>query len=70
MCEHCTRREFIGTSVAAGMMLAGANWKHAWASQSAAGRFPGKFRICVVITGRPVPDTENITSKDSLNECE
>ncbi len=59
MCEHCTRREFIGTSVAAGMMLAGANWKHAWASQLPAGEFGGKWRICVIFTGKAVPEDRN-----------
>ena len=34
MCEHCTRREFLGTGVAAGgLMLAGAAWTHAWTSE-------------------------------------
>ncbi|MHC4213023.1 MAG: hypothetical protein ACYSWP_06560 [Planctomycetota bacterium] len=58
MCEHCTRREFIGTTVAAGMMLAGANYKHAWASQSPPGKFL-KSRICVIFTGTPVPEDRN-----------
>jgi hypothetical protein len=31
MCEHCTRREFLGTGVASGLMLVGASWTHAWA---------------------------------------
>jgi len=59
MCEHCTRREFLGTGVAAGLMLASANWKHAWASQSPPGQFRGKWRICVVFTGVPVPEDRN-----------
>ncbi|MHC4325389.1 MAG: hypothetical protein ACYSUX_14085, partial [Planctomycetota bacterium] len=56
MCEHCTRREFIGTGVAGGLMLAGASWSHAWASQSPPSQLMGKSRICVIITGTPAPD--------------
>ena len=56
MCEHCTRREFLGTGVASGLMLAGANWSHAWASQSPPPPSRGKSRICVVFTGTPAPE--------------
>lgn len=56
MCEHCTRREFLGTSVAGSLMLAGANWSHAWASQSSPPAARGKSRICVIFTGAPAPD--------------
>lgn len=59
MCEHCTRREFLGTGVASGLMLAGATWTHAWASQSPPRQSRGKSRICVVFTGTPVPDDRN-----------
>ena len=59
MCEHCTRREFLGTGVASGLMLAGANWTHAWASQSPPPPSRGKSRICVVFTGTPVPADRN-----------
>ncbi|MBN2593376.1 MAG: hypothetical protein JXA81_07710, partial [Sedimentisphaerales bacterium] len=55
MCEHCTRREFIGTGVAGGLLLAGASWPHAWASQSPPAQPRGKSRICVIITGTPAP---------------
>jgi hypothetical protein len=55
MCEHCTRREFLGTGVASGLMLAGATWSHAWASQSPPPQSRGKSRICVIFTGTPVP---------------
>jgi hypothetical protein len=55
MCEHCTRREFLGTGVASGLMLAGASWTHAWASQSPRAQPMGKSRICVIITGTPAP---------------
>jgi len=55
MCEHCTRREFLGTGVAGGLMLAGATWTHAWASQSPPRQSREKSRICVVFTGTPAP---------------
>ena len=55
MCEHCTRREFLGTGVASSLMLAGATWTHAWASQSSPPASRGKSRICVVFTGTPAP---------------
>jgi len=55
MCEQCTRREFMGTGVASGLMLAGANWSHAWASQSPPPPSRGKSRICVIFTGQPAP---------------
>jgi hypothetical protein len=55
MCEHCTRREFLGTSVAGGLLLAGATWTHAWAGQGAPRPVPGKARICVIFTGEPAP---------------
>ncbi|MBL7189443.1 MAG: hypothetical protein ISS70_24205 [Phycisphaerae bacterium] len=56
MCEHCTRRELLGTGVAGGLMLAGATWTHAWASQSPPAQSRGKSRICVVFTGTPAPE--------------
>ena len=59
MCEHCTRREFLGTGVASGLMLAGATWTHTWASQSPPAQLRGKSRICVVFTGTPVPEDRN-----------
>ncbi len=59
MCEHCTRREFLGTGAAGALIAAGANWAHAWASQSPPPRSRGKSRICVVFTGTPVPDDRN-----------
>lgn len=55
MCDHCTRRELLGTGVAAGgLMLAGAAWTHAWASDSPP-TAPAKSRICVIFTGPPGP---------------
>lgn len=56
MCEHCTRREFMEAGVAGGLLLAGAGWTHAWASQSPPPQPPGKSRICVIITGTPAPE--------------
>ena len=56
MCEHCTRREFLGTGVAGGLMLAGATWTHAWASQTPPPPSRGKSRICVIFTGVPAPE--------------
>ena len=55
MCEHCTRREFLGAQVASGLILAGATWTQAWASQSPSRQPLGKSRICVVFTGVPAP---------------
>ena len=56
MCEHCTRREFLGTGVAtSGLMLAGAVWTHAWAADSPP-QPRGKSRICVIFTGPPGPE--------------
>jgi L-fucose isomerase-like protein len=40
-------------------MLAGATWKHAWASESPPGQILGKSRICVVFSGTPQPDDRN-----------
>jgi len=58
MCEHCTRREFLGTGVAGGLILAGATWTHAWAAQSPP-RPRVKSRICVIFTGTPQPEDRN-----------
>ena len=55
MCEQCTRREFLGAGVAGGMILAGATWKHAWASELPPNQIREKSRICVIITGPPAP---------------
>jgi hypothetical protein len=56
MCEHCTRREFLGTGLAGGLMLAGAAWTQTLASQSPPPQPRGKFRICVIFTGASGPD--------------
>ncbi|MBN2376469.1 MAG: hypothetical protein JXD22_08715 [Sedimentisphaerales bacterium] len=59
MCEHCTRREFLGTGVAGGIMLAGATWTHAWAAQSPPGQIRRKSKICVIFTGTAEPEDRN-----------
>jgi len=55
MCEQCTRREFLEAGVASSVLLAGATWTHAWASQSPPPPPWGKSRICVVFSGVPAP---------------
>ena len=55
MCEQCTRREFLETGVAGSLLLAGATWTHAWASQSPRPQPWGKSKICVVFSGVPAP---------------
>ena len=59
MCEHCTRREFLGTSLASGVLLAGAPLTNAWALQSTPDPRQKKMRICVIFTGTPVPEDRN-----------
>ena len=59
MCEHCTRREFLGTGAASGLLLAGATWTHARVSESPPSQPRGKSRICVIFTGTPQPDDRN-----------
>lgn len=59
MCEQCTRRDFIGTSAASGLLLAGATWSHAWASESPRSQPREKSRICVIFTGTPQPEDRN-----------
>ena len=56
MCEQCTRREFLETGVAGSLLLAGAGWTHAWASQSTPPQPAGKSRIGVIFTGEPAPE--------------
>lgn len=55
MCERCTRREFLGTGVAAGVLLSSAGWTSAWAGESPASQRRLKARICVIFTGPPAP---------------
>ena len=55
MCDHCTRRQFFGMSAAGGMLLAGAQWPHAWASAVPPAGPRGKSRICVLFAGEPAP---------------
>ena len=59
MCEHCTRREFIGTGLAGGMLLADASLTYARDLGAAEPVLPNKVQICVVITGNPVPEDRN-----------
>lgn len=59
MCDHCTRREFMGMSAVGGLMLASASWPHAWAAASPSPRVRGKVRIAVLFTGNPQPDDRN-----------
>lgn len=59
MCEHCNRREFLGMGLAGGLMLAGATWKHSWASETSLRMPRGKSRICVIFTGVPGPEDRN-----------
>ncbi len=55
MCEHCTRRQFLGTGVAAGgLLLAGTAWTHAWTTDTTP-KPPGKSRISVIFTGAAGP---------------
>jgi hypothetical protein len=56
MCEHCTRREFMGTGLTTGMVLASASWKYTWASQAVPAQFEKKNPICVIFTGAPAPE--------------
>ncbi len=56
MCEHCTRREFLGTGAAGSLMLASTTWKHAWADNTPPAKPRGKSRICVIFTGTPGPE--------------
>ena len=55
MCEHCTRRTFLGTGVAGGLVLASASWTHAWAAQSPPPALHETTRICVLFSGDPAP---------------
>jgi len=59
MCEHCTRREFLGTGAASGLLLAGATWTNAQDSEPPPSRPRGKSRICVIFTGNPQPEDRN-----------
>ena len=59
MCEHCNRREFLGAGAASGLLLAGATWTHARASESPPVEPRGKSRICVIFTGNPPPEDRN-----------
>ncbi|MBP8260510.1 MAG: hypothetical protein KA118_12690 [Verrucomicrobia bacterium] len=55
MCDHCTRREFIGTGMAAGLLLSSATWTYTMASAAPAPEPRRKSRICVLFTADPGP---------------
>jgi len=59
MCEQCTRRDFLGTGAASGVLLAGATWTHARAAEAPPAKPREKSRICVVFTGEPQPEDRN-----------
>ena len=59
MCEHCTRRVFMGTGAASGLLLAGTTWANAWASEPPPLRSRPKSRICVIFTGEAQPEDRN-----------
>ncbi len=59
MCEQCTRRDFLGTGLSSGMLLASASWNYTWASHTALPQRQEKVRICVIFTGTPAPDDRN-----------
>ncbi len=58
MCEHCTRREFLGTSALGGILLAGTSWTRAEASQTPP-QPRKKSNICVIFTGIAQPEDRN-----------
>jgi hypothetical protein len=55
MCDYCSRREFLQTGVAAGLLLTTATWTHAWAAEARPVQPRGKSRICVIFAGPPGP---------------
>ena len=55
MCDHCTRREFLGTGVAAGLVLSSATWTYALASESPAPNPGGNRASASSSPARPVP---------------
>ena len=59
MCDHCNRREFLGTGAVSGLLLAGATLAQARASESPPSRPRGKSRICVLFAGIPQPEDRN-----------
>ncbi len=77
MCEHCNRREFLGSGVLTALASTGA-WSYTWASQAPAAEPPGKVRICVLFAGNPGPadrgwnaDAEQMEkARQVLSECE
>ncbi|WP_347246211.1 hypothetical protein [Thermogutta sp.] len=54
MCEHCTRREFLGTGVLSAL-AASASWSYTWASEATPVQRPEKVKIGVLWSGSPGP---------------
>lgn len=55
MCDQCTRREFLQTGVAAGLMLSSATLAYARAAQVPPAQGRRKVPICVIFTGAAGP---------------
>ena len=55
MCDQCTRREFLQTGMAAGLVLSTATIGYARAGEMPPPRPPRKARIGVIFTGNPGP---------------
>lgn len=54
MCEHCTRREFLGTATTlGGMALAASGMTMETEATAAAPQPPAKVRICAIVAGAP-----------------
>lgn len=78
MCEHCTRREFMEAGVLSSLMMAGAGWTYAWASEETPPPPKKKAKICVLFTGQPGPEDRGWNAdpkqfqkaKDTLAEVE
>ncbi|MBL7044074.1 MAG: hypothetical protein ISR77_35930 [Pirellulaceae bacterium] len=59
MCEHCTRRGFLGMGAASGLLFAGGTWTNARAADAPPPQPRSKSRICVIFTGTPQPEDRN-----------
>lgn len=56
MCEHCTRRGFLGTAAAGSMFFASGVWANCAVASQLPPNQPKKSRICVIFTGEPGPE--------------
>lgn len=54
MCEHCTRREFLGSSVLS-TLAASSTWGYTWVSQAPSIEPAQKVKIGVLLAGSPGP---------------